>query len=164
MELKPENIDALNDRGTCYIRNKKTEEGMLDYSKALEIDPKNADTYYFRGSSYFFFLANTDSAIADLNRAVEYNPKFKIAFNLRGTVYSIKMDFDKAIEDANTAISIDPDYSSPYVTRGGIYYMQEKYELALADFEKMKSLSPELFRINAAVKKMYDDCKVKLNR
>ncbi|MDA8091014.1 MAG: tetratricopeptide repeat protein [Nitrospiraceae bacterium] len=51
---------------------------MADYSKAIEINPSDANTYVSRGLIYYY-EGKYNHAIADYKREIEYNPDFEYA-------------------------------------------------------------------------------------
>jgi len=63
--------------------------------------------YYNRGVAYGR-KGEYDRALADLNKAIEINPKYAGAYNNRGKAYGLKGEYDHAIADFSKAIEIDP--------------------------------------------------------
>ena len=57
---------------------------ISDYSRAIEITPRDADAYYNRGNAKGA-LEDYYGAIADLNKAIEINPRYINAYYNRGT-------------------------------------------------------------------------------
>ena len=56
---------------------------ISDYTKAIEIDPKDPDAYYNRGWNKRK-LKDNYGAISDYTKAIEINPNYKSAFKNRG--------------------------------------------------------------------------------
>ena len=56
-------------------------EAILDFSKAIEIDPKNSFLYFWRGFAYEF-LEEDQTAIEDLKVAKQLDPDFPLTKNL----------------------------------------------------------------------------------
>jgi tetratricopeptide (TPR) repeat protein len=50
------------------------DKAISDYTKAIELNPKHADTYYSRGLAYNK-MGQYDKAISDYTKAIELNPK-----------------------------------------------------------------------------------------
>ena len=88
-----------------YNKSKQYEEAIELYSKAIEVDPKNAYTYYCRGFS-FYRSKKYDKALKDYNKAVELAPNYSLVYNKRGKVYLELKRYKKAIEDWKKAISL----------------------------------------------------------
>jgi len=60
----------------------KYEEAVKDYTKAIELKPDDADTYYGRGLTYNY-LGNYYYSIQDWEKAIELNPRLKGELRLR---------------------------------------------------------------------------------
>ena len=78
---------------------------MLDYDKAIEINPKNIEANYNRGLAYGK-KGQYDQAIADYTKAIEINPRHAKAYNNRGNAYFFKSDYEKAWDDVYKAQSL----------------------------------------------------------
>ena len=53
----------------------KPEEAIKDYTKAIELDPKDAEAYNNRGTE-FSSLGKSEEAIKDYTKAIELNPQY----------------------------------------------------------------------------------------
>jgi len=72
---------------------------------AIEIDPKFAEAYNYRGTAY----ANRDQhdrAISDYSKAIALNLKFAMAYNNRAVSYYFEKKHDKAQHDVHKAQSL----------------------------------------------------------
>jgi tetratricopeptide (TPR) repeat protein len=59
---------------------------MIDYNRAIELNPHLAVTYYRRG--FLSYVAkNYLSAINDYNKSIELNPDYALAYSNRGYAY-----------------------------------------------------------------------------
>lgn len=63
-----------------------------------------------------------DLAIADITKAIEYNPKFANHYLLRGSAFYRKDDYTAAIADYTKAIEINPQSASAYNGLGNANY------------------------------------------
>jgi tetratricopeptide (TPR) repeat protein len=91
-----------------------------------------------------------DRAIARLDRAIARNPKLARAYDLRGSAFKRKGDYDRAAQDFAEAHRLDPKYSAhatelarAYVRRGLTYGEQEDYDRAAAEYTKAIRLDPK---------------------
>ena len=108
------NAGAYYNRGIAYKNKGQYERAISDYTKALEINPRDADTYYNRGITYRN-KGQYDKAITDFTKGIEINPRDARAYNNRGIVYAQgKGQYDKAITDFTKAIEIHPWDTSAY--------------------------------------------------
>lgn len=60
---------------------------IADYTKVIELDPKNADAFNSRGEAKFD-SGDKQGAIADYTRTIELDPKYADAYNNRGSAKS----------------------------------------------------------------------------
>jgi lipoprotein NlpI len=86
---------------------------MTDSTKAIELDPKNAQAYFNRGMARFgrgYF----DSALADLKKMEELAPRDDDTDNARLYVWLIStQENPKGKADAELAESLQNDWNSP---------------------------------------------------
>jgi tetratricopeptide (TPR) repeat protein len=61
-------------------------QAMLDYNRAIEIDPDLSIAYYRRGFLHYL-TKDYISAIADYNKSIELQPDFAMAYSNRGYAY-----------------------------------------------------------------------------
>jgi tetratricopeptide (TPR) repeat protein len=84
-----------------------------------------------------------DRAIADLNTAIELDPKNVTAFESRGTLFVRSGKPDRAIEDYNEAIRLDPNYAQAHADRGVAYYLKGDYMRAIENYDEAIRLDPK---------------------
>ncbi|KAI8506021.1 Tetratricopeptide repeat [Branchiostoma belcheri] len=66
-----------------------------------------------------------------------------MAYNNRGQIKYLRVDFDQAVEDYTAAIGVAPDVAVPYYNRGQIHYRLGRFDAAIADFNKALELQPD---------------------
>jgi|WetSurSiteA1Bulk_404760.scaffolds.fasta_scaffold04295_2 tetratricopeptide (TPR) repeat protein len=109
---------------------------IKEYAKAIEINPKYADSYNKRGLVYFN-KNMYEQAIKDYTTAIQFNPKYTDAYNNRGIIYYNQEKYDLAILDYSKAIELDPMYAKAYHNRGLIYFTKlEDKSKGCADWKK----------------------------
>lgn len=95
-------------------------DAIINYTKALEYNPKNVLAIISRGSAYFD-LDSFENAYSDYNKAIEIDPYNANAYAYRGqTSYHLK-NYNKALNDYNTAIHLDNKLGYAYYYRGFLY-------------------------------------------
>ena len=62
------------ERGAVYFESGRYDEAILDYKKAIEMNPKFAEAFYNRGIAYYRKGQDT-LAISDYAKAIEINPQ-----------------------------------------------------------------------------------------
>ena len=78
----------------------------------------------------------------DLNRALEINPDFVPALNLRADYYWQEYDFAPALVDIDRVLELAPKFSAAYATRVMILMDQENQAEAIATVDRMVEISP----------------------
>lgn len=89
------------------------QEAVIAFTKACELEPRTALTYFARGRSYFE-LGNLDQAVKDFDKAIELNPKFIEAYDRRGLCLAKLGKHDQAVQDFDKAIELNPKFEIAY--------------------------------------------------
>ncbi|MBF0458202.1 MAG: tetratricopeptide repeat protein [Nitrospirae bacterium] len=110
-------------RATKYMEKGAYDKAIVNFTKALKINPNLAEAYYNLGLIYGKEKHDFDNAIAGFSRAIQINPGYAEAHNNLGQAYLIgKHDYDKAIAEYSEAVKINPNYAEAYYNRGVAYY------------------------------------------
>ena len=117
------------------------EKAILDYNKAIEINPHDKEAYVNRGANYSD-LGQYEKAILDYNKALELDPEYADAYVNRGVAYFELKDFDKSLEDLSKAIKLDSTEKIYFNNRGELYHKLGRYDEALKDYDKSLALDP----------------------
>ncbi|XP_038251744.1 tetratricopeptide repeat protein 32 isoform X3 [Dermochelys coriacea] len=86
------------------------------------------------------------------------------AFNNRGQIKYMRVDFYEAMDDYTSAIQTQPDFEVPYYNRGLILYRLGYYDEALKDFKKVLALNPEFEDASLSLKQTILDKEEKQRR
>lgn len=90
-------------RGIEAAQRGEYQEAIEFFTKAIELDPKNALAYALRAISYIGLANNYDQAIQDFTKAIELDPNHAYAYYDRGLTYLHLGKLDKARSDLTTA-------------------------------------------------------------
>ncbi len=123
------------EQGYTYADQEQWDEAIVQYTKAIELDPELARAYNNRGWAYGE-KGQSDLAIADYNKAIELDPELAMAYSNRGNTYFDKGEIDNAIADYSRTIELDPNYALAYYNRGTAYYIKDEFDRAIADYTK----------------------------
>ncbi|MBD2777460.1 tetratricopeptide repeat protein [Iningainema tapete] len=129
-------------RGVTYHKQQKLDQALVDYNKAITLNPQLTKAYHNRGMLYID-RQKWDLALADFNKVIILNPQFASTYNNRGIVYHKQQRWDLALADYNKAITLYPQYAVAYFNRGELYKNQQKLDLALADYNKAITLNSQ---------------------
>ncbi|MFI5164428.1 MAG: tetratricopeptide repeat protein, partial [Bacteroidia bacterium] len=140
----PERCDLgyLN-RGAIFSMKQDDNKALLDYNKALEINPTYAKAYYNRANIYYK-SGQDDLAMADYNKSLELDPALASSYYNRALIFFKRGQDDLAMADYNRSIELNPGYAKAYNNRGVIYLKRKQNDPALADFLKAISLNSSI--------------------
>jgi tetratricopeptide (TPR) repeat protein len=128
--------------GDVYAEQGQWDEAIVEYSKAIEMDPKSAIAYANRAWAYGW-KDEFDKAIADCDEAIRLDPDYAIAYSYRGDAYLQLGEYDRTIGDCSKAIELDPDYALAYIKCGDAYFQLRQYDQAIVYFDEGIRLTPE---------------------
>ncbi len=131
------------------IINGDYDSAVGDYSKAIELNPKDASTYLNRGRAYHS-KTNYDSAIADFTKAIEINPKSLTAYLNRGDAFEKKDDLPNALSDYQKAVELDANNESAKNNLKRLQAEQAKTEQFKAEQAKIEQAKIEQAKIEQA--------------
>jgi protein O-mannosyl-transferase len=133
---------AYNNRGLEKKAISDVSGALLDYNKALQINPNYAEAYSNRGLLYKD-ISNLPEALKDLNNAVRLNPDLFEAYYNRGLIYNQFQQYDLAIQDFNQAIAKYPKLEVAFLDRGISKAMLGDINGAIGDFSYAIELKPD---------------------
>lgn len=100
-------------RAACYQAKENWDEAMLDYTKAIQLNPKMTDAYYNRAkiilSRKDIINPKIENAIEDLKKAIELDDKFIDAMYAMAAGLKKLGKYEEAIEYLDKIIKIEPD-------------------------------------------------------
>ncbi|XP_019392907.1 PREDICTED: tetratricopeptide repeat protein 32 [Crocodylus porosus] len=86
------------------------------------------------------------------------------AFNNRGQIKYLRVDFYEAMDDYTSAIQTQPDFEIPYYNRGLILYRLGHFDEALKDFKTVLDLNPRFEDASLSLKQTILDKEEKQKR
>lgn len=130
-----ETIEDIRSLARSYYNNQQYALAAQEYTRLLQLEPDNPDTYFRRAFAYGE-IGEYEKAIEDNTRAIElgYSP-LQYAYHNRGWDYSQLELYESSIPDFDKAIELDPDYARAYVNRGFVFGRMEQYDKAIADMQ-----------------------------
>jgi tetratricopeptide (TPR) repeat protein len=114
---------------------------LTSINKAIELDPKMSESYFYRGNIYYG-QQNYPAALNDYLKAVELNPKYSEAYYNIGVTYSTTNQFQESIEPLTKAISIMPN-EYMYQARGSSFFNLRRLQEAADDYAKAIAINPK---------------------
>ena len=128
---KPQTADQYLVRGWENYAKGQFAEAIVDFSKAIEINPNDID-HYLRKEDAYEGRANAKGdledyvgAVSDFSKVIELNPKDEDtflgdAYLMRGISKVYLEDYESAFSDFNKAIELNPKDAEAY------YYLRQK--------------------------------------
>ena len=106
----PNDLDSLIQLGNLCYDNRKFQDAVDWYGRALAIDPKNINVRTDRGTSYWN-LGQADAAIAEFRKSLELNPSHaQTLYNLGVVLLNGKNDVQEARKTWETLLATNPNY------------------------------------------------------
>ena len=119
------------------------DNGIIDYSKAIELDPESVIAYYCRGIAYSD-KGEMDNAISDYSTAIELGADSDEIYGRRGNAYFDKSNYEHAIEDYTKAIQLNPDHARIYYNNRGVARLNRgEFKQAVEDYTNVIELNPD---------------------
>jgi Flp pilus assembly protein TadD len=116
--VRPDTALYHRQLGVAELMAKRLSEAQRQFDQALNLDPNDADSYYWRGKSLAEQGRRTN-AIQDLEAAVTIQPKLRQAFTELADLYSVDGQLTKAsamkAKADSLASSRSPDDIEEYI-------------------------------------------------
>jgi len=132
-----ENTNFYSLRGQSYEQIQEYEKAILDYDRALKLNPKLKEPLNNRGLLHLN-NGNLEKARVDIKAAIAIDDNNSFFYNNLGLVYENLKQYDSAIINYNKSIEIDRSNPLTFFNRGVCLMYMEKYKEALEDFDFVK--------------------------
>ena len=138
----PQNTEGLILKGRSLINEKRYAEGTAELKKAIELDPKNMQTYIDLARAYF---AAKDPAAAEstLKQALTVDPRSTEILLALGDFRAMTAKLDQAEIIYKQAIDIAPENEIIYLRLVDLYQRHNRLADAEATLQKLASIKPQ---------------------
>jgi len=120
--------------GEKKFENKAYKEALIDYDKAILLNPKSIEAYNAKGSC-LYELEQFKKAAEAYGSIINLDSTNAEAYNKRGVCYVLgPFRLRAAMQDFTKAIYLDPDDIKPYYNRGLLRNRGRGSECAIGDF------------------------------
>lgn len=127
--------------GMKYMEQKKYDSAVIQFKKALQVDPKYAEAHYQLGTAQLD-LQHYPEAYKELSQAVELDPNHVKARLALGSLLLSARQFDKTEEQARYVVEHDPNNAEGFVLLGNALLAEKHQQEAVDAFTKAISLKP----------------------
>ena len=134
--------EELYKRGVARSQLGDYQGAILDYTKALEINPDRAEVLYHRGFASYK-LQDYRNADLDYTKALFLDPYLVEVYYYRGLCRMKLRHIQAGMEDYTKALEINPNFAHIYYQRGLVYLELQEHRLARLDFRKAAQLFAE---------------------
>ena len=139
--LRPQYVEALNNRGNTLREMKCLEEALANHEKALSIKPDYIEAHYDRGNT-LLSLKRFGEALASYDKALTLKPDYVKALNNRGNALRALGRFADALASYDIALAINPNFVEALNNRGNTLRDLGRYEDALGSYDKAVAMQP----------------------
>ncbi len=146
--IKPSEAVAYYRKGIANIEKGAYNDAILDFTKAIDMNPKSDSAYFMRGFIYLEYIPNYAKAERDYDEVINLNSvhqsalPLQNAYNNRGLARQYQGKGEDAINDYSEALQLNNDIEVTHLHRGNMYFSLKQFELAKKDFS-------EVLRLNA---------------
>jgi tetratricopeptide (TPR) repeat protein len=116
--------------GYDHYKENRFKKAREELSQAIEIDPKNAEAYFWRART-FIRMGQYDDAIGDLKTVVDLNPRYSPAYDNLGWLFMRRDKYDESLTHLNKSIELQPDNGWAHYMRSRIFFKKGDLQKAL---------------------------------
>lgn len=128
-----------DNRGNAYAVSGNYQQAIIDYTRAIALNPRYAGTYANRGTVYRN-MGKYQQALSDYSRAIELEPENTMAYSNRGDTYNKLGNYQDAIRDYGMAIRLNPQFGEVYYKLGTLYSGIGDTNQAVVHYKKAATL------------------------
>ena len=146
VQLDPNNLDAKLKLGNYYLAGSKGRIELIDMAEKLAQEVLTKDANNIEGhilmGSIWFSRNDKDKAFAELNHAIELDPKRVESYLSLSRFYMVTNDAGKAEELFKRAISVNPNSSLAHTEYGKFLVQHNRLPEAEAELTKAVEVGP----------------------
>jgi tetratricopeptide (TPR) repeat protein len=116
--------------GYDHYKENRFKKARDELSQAIEIDPENAEAYFWRART-FIRMEQYDDAIGDLKAVVDLNPRSSPAYDNLGWLFMRRNKYDESLTYLNKSIELKPDNAWAHYMRSRIFFKKGDLRKAL---------------------------------
>jgi tetratricopeptide (TPR) repeat protein len=134
--------DAAIARGAAAFTDRKFDDAIREYEKAVALAPTSAEAHYWLGLSHYN-LGNAKEAVASLQRAVDLEPGRADTYMDLGLACTDLQDYAGAKRAFRTGLVIDAKVAGLWAGLGVAQALSGEMPAARTSFDKAIDLAPE---------------------
>ena len=134
--------------GIQKLHERKYEEAIRLFNRALDRDPSDWEAWFHRGIAYLE-SGRPDEAIRDFTESLRWREGVEGYYN-RAMAWLEKGDLERALADLDAALRLDPEDAEAWNMRAIVEAERGNYERALRDIERAIELGHPSGFVNRA--------------
>ena len=143
LNVTQNNDIAHGELGYALDRHGKYDEAIINYSKALQINPDYKEAHSNLGDT-LARQGNFIDAIYHYNQALRIDPHYVGSHNNLGNVLARQGNFKDAVYHYKQALKGNSKYAGAYYNLGKIFTNQGKIEEAILNYRRALQFSPNM--------------------
>jgi len=132
---------GYNGLGHILLQKGQVDEAMVDYQRALEINPNYAEVRNNLGTA-LLQKGQPDEAIVQFRKALAIDPNYVTAHDNLGNALLLKGQMDEATAQFQKALDIDPNYVNAHNSLGNVLLHKGQVDEAIVQFQKALKIDP----------------------
>lgn len=140
--LAPDDIRNIKLYAKICSRGAKSLEFISVLTHGISLDKSDPELYYFRADAYAT-LEMYALAERDLNKVIELDPKYWLAYSGRGWTLHMQGKYYAAEKDARRFLEYSPQNKSGLLCLAETLFMTARYQKAVDVLTKLINLGPE---------------------
>ena len=137
--IKPDDPALYRRLGYLYLKNRNNDLAEKAYTKAITLDPGNAEAFNDRAKLYLQ-MEDYLKAMFDYDKSISLDPTVADFYKDRGILELKTGNFDVAIKDFNSGIKLEPKSGELWKLLGLAKLNLDERQGACEDFRKAKEL------------------------
>jgi len=130
----PDCVPAWNNRASMLCQLGHPFDGVVNYDRAIALDPEAFETYNNRGAA-FMDLELFDRALKDLFTAIFKGGRIPQVYNNRGSCYMRQGRWEDALKEFETATAIDDNYVDGHIGHSMCLLKLGRYKEGWKEYE-----------------------------
>jgi tetratricopeptide (TPR) repeat protein len=125
-------------------------QAMIEYRKALRLDPTLHAAYLNMGNIYYATYEDQERAREMYQQALKFDPANKLGHNNLGVIYLKQNRLDQAEAEFQAAVKKDPNYADAWYNLACIYAKKGQTDQAVEQLKKAARIEPGIGRSAAS--------------
>jgi tetratricopeptide (TPR) repeat protein len=140
--VRPDYFDALHLIAVINARQRRLDEALASYDRALAVQRDHAGALCNRGVT-LHELKRFNEALASYDRALAARPDYAEALFNRGITLQELKRFEEALASYDRALLLRPTYAEALSNRGNTLHELNRFDEALASYDRALALQPD---------------------